>query len=267
MSSQQLQKPQELATRTTMASHLLALSTILLAVGIWAIVTDLISPQNSPLHQFNPQDTFKSLFNLLQTTQIYSDIAVSLFRLLLGLVIACIFGITLGAFSGSIKTFEKSTFTLFQFLRMTSPVSWTPIAIVLFGIGTSPAVALIAFTSTWPIMIATAQGVKSVDLGFKEVAKNLGANKIEVIRYVTFPAITPFLITGLRTALGVGWIVLVPVEMLGSNSGLGYAISNAKDALDYSQMLAIILIIGFLGFLLDTSIRLLMKRYSTQDTY
>jgi NitT/TauT family transport system permease protein len=103
--------------------------------------------------------------------------------------------------------------------------------------------------------MSTAQGVRTVDKGLLLVARSLGATRDEVLTSVVLPAIRPHLLTGLRLALGIGWVVLVPAEMLGVTSGLGYEILNSRDQLAYDRVAALILVIGLLGYLLDAIAR------------
>ena len=83
------------------------------------------------------------------------------------------------------------------------------------------------------------------------MARSLGASPIERVRTVVLPGVRPHVLTSLRLALGVGWVVLVPAEMLGVNSGLGYAVLNARDQLAYDQLAATMLLIGMVGFAID----------------
>ncbi|MBN9634937.1 MAG: ABC transporter permease subunit, partial [Actinobacteria bacterium] len=76
---------------------------------------------------------------------------------------------------------------------------------------------------------------------------------------VVLPAIRGQLQTGVRVALGIAWVVLVPAEMLGVRSGLGYQVLNARDQLAYDQVVAVIVVIGALGFLLDAIARRLIS--------
>ena len=90
-------------------------------------------------------------------------------------------------------------------------------------------------------------------------ARSLGATSAEVLTSVVLPAIRPHVLTGLRLALGIGWVVLVPAEMLGVTSGLGYEILNSRDQLAYDGVMAVILVIGLLGYLLDALARRLLR--------
>ncbi len=131
---------------------------------------------------------------------------------------------------------------------------------MVFGIGNEPVIFLIAIAAIWPIVINAAAGVKSIDPGFVEVARSFHATRTEGLVSVVIPAIRGNVQTGIRVALGIAWVVLVPAEMLGVRSGLGYQILNARDQLAYDQVAALIVVIGILGFLLDAGARLVLTR-------
>jgi len=114
---------------------------------------------------------------------------------------------------------------------------------------------LIAVAAVWPVLINTVAGVRAVDPGFLDVARSFHATRWELITAVVLPAIRGQLQTGVRVALGIAWVVLVPAEMLGVRSGLGYQVLNARDQLAYDQVVAVIVVIGALGFLLDVVAR------------
>ncbi|MEY3677596.1 MAG: hypothetical protein RL351_823, partial [Actinomycetota bacterium] len=182
---------------------------------------------------------------------IVDTVAVSLGRLLSGLLIATVIGVILGLAVGSRKRIDEATSVIIQFLRMVSPLAWTPIAIVLFGIGSPPVVFLIAIAAVWPVTMNTVAGVRALDPNWALLARSLGATPIEILKTIVIPGIRPHVLTGIRLALGVAWIVIVPAEMLGVDSGLGYQILNARDQLDYSLLAAIMLLIGVIGYSLD----------------
>ena len=183
-------------------------------------------------------------------------------RLGLGLLIASVVGVVIGWLLGSLRRVEQSASLIVQFLRMVSPLSWAPVAIVLFGIGTAPVVFLIAIAAVWPIALNTSAGIKALDPNWTLLARSLGARRLEIIRTIVLPGIRAHVLTGLRLALGVAWIVLVPAEMLGVDSGLGYQILNARDQLAYDLLAGIMLLIGLIGFAMDWLAQALFKRWS-----
>jgi NitT/TauT family transport system permease protein len=121
-------------------------------------------------------------------------------------------------------------------------------------------VFLIAAAAIWPIVFATAAGVKRIDPVWLAMARNLGGRTLAILRAIVVPAVAQDILTGLRLALGVAWIVLVPAEFLGVTSGLGYAINDARDTLSYDRLGALVLLIGLIGYLLDALISVMIRR-------
>lgn len=231
---------------------------VLVLFLLWYLSTS--NPESS-LYRFNPKDTFKAFGDLLSIKHYWESVSVTMWRLFVGLGIATCIGIPVGLLTGYFTRFHQSTYVSFQFLRMISPLSWTPVAIILFGIGSGPVYFLIAIAAVWPVIINTAAGVHAADKQWIQVAKVLGADDKGVIRHVLFRASMPSLITGIQLALGVSWIVLVPAEMLGVASGLGYMILDYRDINGYDFIMAIIITIGILGILSDLPLRALLKYF------
>ncbi len=249
-------EPVELAPRSTGWSRALPpLCAIAAAVAVWWLVTTVISAPESLLRQAAPQRVVPALAELLSRGVLLSDTGISLWRLLIGLLVAAVVGVPAGLLIGLNATAERATAPVVQFLRMISPLSWAPIAVAVFGIGNEPVIFLIAAAAVWPVVINTAAGVHAIEPGYLDVARSFHATRVELLRAVVLPAVRGHVLTGLRIALGIGWVVLVPAEMLGVRSGLGYQVLNARDQLAYDQVVAVIVVIGILGYLLDLAAR------------
>ena len=150
----------------------------------------------------------------------------------------------------------------FQFLRMISPLAWMPIAVLAFATWDAAIIFLLVMATVWPIMFSTAHGVRRIDPNWFKVAKNLGASGPQMLRRIILPAIMTDVMAGIRLAVGVAWVVLVPAEYLGVTSGLGYAINDARDTLAYDTLAAIVLVIGLIAYGLDTFCGLLKKPFT-----
>ena len=111
------------------------------------------------------------------------------------------------------------------------------------------------------MIINTAQGVKNIDPAWLSLGKSMNATKSEQLRHIILPAVIGNILTGLRLSLGVAWIVLVPCEMLGVSSGLGYFILDTRDRLAYNELAAAIVFIGLSGWALDTIARYICKKF------
>lgn len=213
--------------------------------------------------QFTLLATLDKLFVLVQDAETYNHIWMSIKRVLIGLFFALVIGVPVGLLIGQNQTADAVSSQVFQFLRMISPLSWMPIAVMVFGIGDKPIYFLLAFAAVWPIILNTANGVKKVDKLLLKLANSLDATSTEVMRHIIWPSVLGQILVGLRLAIGIVWIVLVPSEMLGVTSGLGYFILDARDRLDYTELLSIIIIIGFIGFVLDRLVVSMQKRVSS----
>lgn len=142
---------------------------------------------------------------------------------------------------------------------MISPLSWMPLAVVLFGLGSAPVVFLVAMACVWPIALNTAAGVRGLDERWVMVARSLGASRWEIARTVLWPAVRPAVLTGIWLAVGLAWVVLVPAEMLGVDSGLGYFMLDTRDRLAYGEMMTAILLTGIIGLALDAAARAVLR--------
>lgn len=232
---------------------------LVLGLGVWALLTSGLVTDDPVISGMSPARTWVGLGDLLDRGVLLSDASVSLYRLVAGLAAAALLGVPLGLWLGLRRRAEAVAGPLVQFLRMISPLSWAPVAIAVFGIGNEPVIFLVAAAAIWPIMLSTSAGVQAMDPGYLDVARTMGASGWERLTRVVIPAVRPSILGGIRLALGTAWIVLVPAEMLGVRSGLGYQILNARDQLAYDQVMAVILVIGVLGFALDSLSRLLLR--------
>ncbi|MCC7252494.1 MAG: ABC transporter permease [Hyphomicrobium sp.] len=232
-----------------------------LIVLAWWIATDLLAAPDSLEARFAPQATFSSLFQLLSSSDLALHVAVSLKRILVGLVLALAIGVPVGLVVGLNKTVEAATSPAFQLLRMISPLSWMPIAVMVLGVGDYPIYFLLTFAAVWPILLNTAAGVRHLDPAWLTLSRSLCATPWENLIHVVIPGVVGHVLTGVRLAIGILWIVLVPCEMLGVSAGLGYMILDTRDRLAYSELMAMVIVIGLLGFLLDAAARALHSRW------
>lgn len=228
---------------------------VAIAVGLWWLLAEVVFAGNDVVSRMGPGDALAALAHLLSTPAFLDATVVSLGRLLLGLAIAVVVGIPLGLLFGSRESVEHATSPIVQLLRMTSPLAWAPLVIVLLGSGGSAVVALIALAAVWPIVLGVSAGVRALDPSLARVARSLGATRWESFTSTAVPALAAPTTGALRVALGIAWVVLVPAEMFGVANGLGYAILNARDNIDYQALAATMLWIGVLGFLLDRVFR------------
>jgi NitT/TauT family transport system permease protein len=235
---------------------------IFLMVALWWLLTVPFATPGSMGQRFAPGPSLVALFTLLQSGEIWIHIAVSLQRVAVGLGLALLVGVPLGLLLGASAGANATLSPAFQFLRMISPLSWMPIAVMAFGVGDRPVYFLLAFAALWPIMLNTLAGVRQLDQRWLQLSKSLSATGWETLKGVILPGILGHVLTGTRLAIGIVWIVLVPCEMLGVSAGLGYFILDTRDRLAYDELMATVVLIGLLGFLLDSAFRKLYEAWS-----
>ncbi len=237
---------------------------LLILLALWWLGGYLIylNPNTTNFSDFGPIPTFQAFPILWEEGTIQNAVLSSGYRLGIGLLIAIACGIPIGILLGRSRTFRELSNSPFQLLRMISPLSWEPIAVIVFVTWNQAIIFLIAVASVWPVAFATAAGLAKVDPAWFKVARNLGANSWHRLTQIIIPAITFDMLTGIRAALGVAWIVLVPAEFLGVTSGLGYSIADARETLSYNHLTAMVLVIGIIGYCLDSSCALAIKRFS-----
>lgn len=219
---------------------------------LWTLFAFLVLKK--PGEQFSgfmPVPTLKALYALLFDRDFWSSVFASLRRVVVGISQAFVFGLPVGLLIGFYRKLRLITYPPIQFIRMISPLSWMPIALIIFAGFESAIYFLITMATVWPIILNTSLGVSRVNPAWIKMARNEGASDWQLISRVIVPASTPYILSSLRLALGVAWIVLVPAEFLGVSSGLGYIINDARDTMEYDRLMAIVIAIGILGFILD----------------
>ncbi|MYB89452.1 MAG: ABC transporter permease [Proteobacteria bacterium] len=221
-----------------------------------------INPDTTNFSDFGPIPTLKAFPELIAIGKIQAAVFTSGYRLGAGLLIAIVVGIPIGILLGRSVVFRELSNSPFQLIRMISPLSWEPIAVIVFATWNGAIIFLIAVAAVWPVVFATAAGLAKVDPAWFKVARNLGAKPWHMVTEIILPAIMFDILTGVRLALGVGWIVLVPAEFLGVTSGLGYSIADARETLSYDHLTAMVLTIGIMGYILDSSCAMMIKKYS-----
>ena len=231
---------------------------------LWLLAGYLLSinPTTRTFTTFGLLPTLEAFPEMWSAGKIQAASAASGYRLGMGLGIAIAIGVPIGVIMGRIKWFHNFSNSPFQFLRMISPLSWMPLAVLVFATWNGSIIFLIAIASVWPVMFATAAGLAKVDPNWFKVARNLGASPLQMLTQIIMPAIAFDIFSGIRLALGVAWIVLVPAEYLGVTSGLGYAIEDARETLSYNHLTALVLTIGVIGYVLDSTLVVLIKRFS-----
>lgn len=235
---------------------------LILLFLFWLIVGLIILflHKEEQFKKFLPVYILKEIIFISINSFFWASVVTSMVRILLGLFFAIVIGVPLGLLIGFYRRLREFTSIPIHFIRMISPISWMPLAIIILP-GFDQAIIFLIFISTvWPVLLNSSEGVLNVKPEWIRMAENQGAKDSQLIFRIVLPASLPYILNGIRLAVGVAWIVLIPAEMLGVTTGLGYLINDARDTLSYDRLVALVLMIGLLGFILDSIFQYIQKR-------
>ncbi len=189
------------------------------------------------------------------------NILNSLARVGLGFGMAALTGIPLGFLIGRFAFLNRMAAPIISLLRPVSPLAWLPIGLLVFKAAHPAAIWVIFISSIWPMIINTAVGVQRVPQDYLNVARVLNLSEWKVFTRILFPAVLPYMMTGVRLSIGVAWLVIVAAEMLTGGVGLGFWVWDEWNNLKVENIIIAIFIVGAVGLMLEQALVLLARRF------
>lgn len=199
-----------------------------------------------------PIEVFRALFEEAKSGVLTVSILASLRRFAIAYLLSSFAAVTLGFLLGWFTRAFAFANPIIQLLRPISPTAWMPFAVLWFGIGDAPAIAIIFLAAFFPVLLSTVRAVRSVNPIYFKVAENFELGRFDLFRKIILPAAFPQIANGIRLALGTAWIFLVAGEMVGAQSGLGYLIIDARNNIRADRLMGAMLLIGLIGLMLDS---------------
>ena len=185
----------------------------------------------------------------------------SLSRVGIGFGLAALVGIPLGFMIGRFLFLRNMFEPVISLLRPVSPLAWLPIGLLVFKGADPAAIWTIFISSIWPMVINTAVGVQRIPQDYLNVARVLKLSEWKVFSKILFPAVLPYMLTGVRLSIGIAWLVIVAAEMLTGGVGIGFWVWDEWNNLKVENIIIAIFVIGVIGLLLEYSLLLLAKRW------
>ena len=244
----------------------IGLASVAAGIAVWAVLARYVF---NPLLFASPLQTLEAFRSTIQSGVLWENITASMTRILAGYALGCLIGIPAGLLIGSFPLVRTIMEPYVGFLRFIPPIALLPLAIVWFGIGESSKYFLIAFSTAFIVILNSSAGVFAVPKVRIWAARSLGLHKGHVFFRVLVPSSIPFVITGMRLAMGNAFMTIVAAEMISADSGLGYMIFNARQFYQTGQMFVGLITIGVLGFLTDRVLsigaRLALRKYGLHE--
>ena len=239
-----------------------------LLVTVWAVLTQKGGSFPTPLQ------TWEAAVKLF-SDPFYSkgpndqgigwNILFSLQRVALGFGLAAAVGIPLGFIIGRFEFANRMVSPLISLLKPVSPLAWLPIGLLVFKSANPAAIWTIFICSIWPMVVNTAVGVQRVPQDYLNVARVLKLSEWKVITRILFPAVLPYMLTGVRLSVGTAWLVIVAAEMLTGGVGIGFWVWDEWNNLNVAHIIIAIFVIGIVGLLLEWLLISIAKRFSFED--
>lgn len=218
---------------------------ILAFLGVWEVAPRIGLVDKVFLPPFS--EVTQTFFALIGNGQLWEHVSASLSRALFGFVIAVAVAIPLGIAIAWYRPVAEFLNPILELFRNTAALALLPVFILILGIGETSKVALVVYASTFPILLNTISGVRTVDPLLIRSARSLGLSPIRLFQKVILPASVPTIFTGLRMAAASSILVLIAAEMVGAKAGLGYLITASQLNFQIPEMYAGIVTIALVG--------------------
>lgn len=237
-----------------MPEQAVKIATVVVLVAIWEMLSQ--AGILNPLHFPRPSKLITTFWELVTVgyptgITVWVHIKATVVRILQGYALAAVVAVPMGLAIGRSSLLLRATNPIITFARSIAVISLLPLAIVWFGVGELSRILLIAWGCFWAILTNTVQGARQVDVNYINAARMLGTSKTQLFFRVIFPATMPRIFAGMKIGLGVGFMVIIAVEMVGTIKGLGALIQQARFY--YSSHIAIdgMIFIGIFGLLIS----------------
>ncbi|MDR3123203.1 MAG: ABC transporter permease [Treponema sp.] len=207
-----------------------------------------------------PSKVIRALARIAKDGSLALDFGTSAVRVIKGYLWGIGIGLLLGFSCGLSKFMERLIGPLVDTIRQIPMIAWIPLIIIWFGIGETSKTIIIAKSVAVPVFVNTLQGIRGVPKEFVEVANVLELKYAKLLWKIILPSALPSIFAGLRLAAGFAWMAVVTAEMLGGLTGLGYGLLRARDFLESDILIALMVVIGIVGLVIDRLIRLLEFR-------
>jgi NitT/TauT family transport system permease protein len=213
----------------------------------------------SPFILPSPVRVIEALGELMSRASTWGHVWVTVEQTTVGFLAACVFGVALGVLVGKLAWLERTLNPFVVASQVVPKVALAPLFVVWFGFGDAPKVIIAAVLAFFPIFTNAVLGVKSIDLGHRDVMTSLNASAWARFRRLELPSAAPYLLTGMEVGIVLAIIGCVVAQFIGGNDGLGYLLIDSMNAYQTDLLFAVIALLTGIGFLFYVAIGALRR--------
>lgn len=208
-------------------------------------------------------ETMKEFFTAWTNKRTMRNMGLTLTRVLTG----SFYGLIIGSVLGLLMGYSEKAMTLLSpfinSVRQIPIMAWVPLSIIWFGLGEGPTIFMIFMAAVFPLIINTIAGVTDIDRNYFNAARSMGADTAAIFRDIVIPGAMPGFLTGLRLAIGSGWMSVICAEFIATSSGFGYLMIEAQERMQTSKLYALMIMSAIVGYGMDQLIRFIERRLTS----
>lgn len=246
-------------------SYLVTAASIVGGLIIWEFVARFVV--GNPLFLSSPIQISREIGNLLSTGELQMHMAVSGLEFIIGLAISIVLGIGIGFLVATSNIANKIIGPWVALLYATPTIAIAPLIILWFGIDIWSKVVVVVINATFPMIINTEAGLRATDRKLVETVRCFGAGRFQVFREVMFPSAIPYMLAGVRLAVGRAIVSVVVGELFGARAGLGYMLSQAAEVFNMPRLFAAVSVLAITGLFLTMLAQYLERALQPWNRY
>ncbi len=219
----------------------------LVSLLVFLLAWEFYGRSANPILFTSPTAVARAFFSLVTTGELQSYMKESLFVLGYAFLLSVVVGVLFGVIMGRSAVFEWATDIYINALYSMPMVAMVPLIVLWFGFKVPAKVTIVFLFMVFPILINTYQGVKDVDRHLLEVARSFCSTERQLWRHLIIPSATPFIVVGVRLAIGRGLVGMIVAEFYTSITGLGYMIVRYANAFETDKLFVPIVVVMAMG--------------------
>lgn len=231
----------------------------LLPLALLLVVWQLVGQEDSATFP-RPSSWWPAIKDIADSGELWPSLGATVTTFLISLAVASLLGVALGIAVGGSRTADRATAPTMQFFMSIPAPTLVPVALLVIGSGRAMQVGVVVFAAIWPIVLNTAAGMRAVPAVRLEMARVLGLPAFARFTKVVLPSIAPGALLGVLISAPICIVVTLLVEMLTSSDGLGFLLLESQRTFQSAEVYGLLVVIGVLGYLVNTAVSLLERR-------